>query len=180
MFSFLEKKLDGSIEITVDLPPIGHCRAPRAGRRGVAALVVVIWHVCKGFFPHSIDSQISGQSWQGSPLFVFMNGRAAVTLFFVLSGYVLSRRYFESGDNRILLKGAVKRWPRLMGPVLLVVLESYVLFKLDLYRFEQAGTISGSPWLIKFANAYDIKPQIQLWDALWQGAFLTFLAVRAF
>src|ERR1039457_6744670 len=123
---------------------------PLEAIRGVAALVVVVWHICFGFFPSSIGvfSQSAGQSWQGNPLFVFMNGPAAVARFFVLSGYVLSRRCFESGDNRILLKGAVKRWPRLMGPVLLVVLTSYLLFKLDLYRFEQAGAISGSPWLI--------------------------------
>jgi peptidoglycan/LPS O-acetylase OafA/YrhL len=49
-----------------------------------------------------------------------------------------------------------------------------VLFRLDLYRFEQAGAVSGSPWLIKFGYAYDIKPPIQFLDALRQGAFLTF------
>lgn len=143
-------------------------KIPLEAVRGVAALVVVVWHIGSGFFPSSIGN------WQGSPIFVFMNGPAAVALFFVLSGYVLTRRYFELGDNRILLKGAVKRWPRLMGPVLLVVLASYLLFKLDLYQFEQAGAASGSPWLIKFASAYDNKPPILLWDALRQGAFLTF------
>ena len=149
---------------------------PLEAIRGIAALIVVVWHICFGFFPSLIGlfSQNAEQSWQGSPLFVFMNGPAAVALFFVLSGYVLSRRYFESGDNRILLRGAVKRWPRLMGPVLLVVLASYLLFKLDLYRFEQAGAISGSPWLVKFAFAYDSKPPILLWDAFRQGTFLTF------
>lgn len=149
---------------------------PLEAIRGVAALVVVVWHVCYGFIPSAtgVDAQLAGQSWQGSPLFIFMNGPAAVALFFVLSGYVLSRRYLGSGNNRILLKGCVKRWPRLMGPVVLVVLASYVLFKLDLYRFEQAGMKSGSQWLIQFAYAFDNKPPILLWDALRQGAFLTF------
>jgi peptidoglycan/LPS O-acetylase OafA/YrhL len=141
---------------------------PLEAIRGVAALVVVVWHVCLGFFPHSISS------WQATPLFVFMNGSAAVQLFFVLSGYVLTRRYFESGDNRILLKGVAKRWPRLMGPVLLVVLASYLLFKLDLYQFKQAGAVSGSKSLVTFAYGYDVKMPIQFWDALGQGAFLTF------
>lgn len=149
---------------------------PLEAVRGVAALVVVVWHVCFGFFPSSTGfyAQLQGQSWQGGPLFVFMNGPAAVALFFVLSGYVLSRRYLGSGDSRILLKGCVKRWPRLMGPVLLVVLASYILFKLNVYQFEQAGTKSGSQWLMQFAYAFDNKPPILLWDALRQGAFLTF------
>jgi peptidoglycan/LPS O-acetylase OafA/YrhL len=146
--------------------------------RGVAALVVVVYHICLGFFPYyaGVFPEYARQSWQGEPFFVFVNGNAAVALFFVLSGYVLSRRFFELGDHRILLKGAVKRWPRLMGPVLLVVLASYALFKFNLYQFEQAGAASGSPWLINFAHvdAYDNKPPIQLEYALREGAFLTF------
>jgi len=143
--------------------------------RGGAALVVVVWHVCVAFFPYSLNGW-----WQGSPLNLFMNGQSAVQLFFVLSAYVLTRRYFESGNNCILLKGAVKRWPRLMGPVLLVVLASYVLFKFDLYQFEQAGAAAGSPWLIKFLSAYDTKPEIHLWGALLQGSFFTFFATEMF
>jgi hypothetical protein len=54
---------------------------PLEAIRGVAALVVVVWHTCLGFFPQFISS------WQATPLFVFMNGNAAVQLFFVLSGH---------------------------------------------------------------------------------------------
>jgi hypothetical protein len=58
---------------------------PLEAIRGVAALVVVVWHVCYGFFPHIIGvyPQFAAQSLQGNPLFVFMNGPAAVALFFV-------------------------------------------------------------------------------------------------
>jgi peptidoglycan/LPS O-acetylase OafA/YrhL len=141
---------------------------PLEAIRGLAAFVVVVGHINLGFFPQSV------LSWRASPLYVFTNGIAAVQLFFVLSAYVLTRRYFESGDNRILLKGAIKRWPRLMAPVLLVVLASWVLFKFDLYYYEQAGAISGSGWLTKFGSAYDIKMSAQFFDALLQGTFFTF------
>jgi peptidoglycan/LPS O-acetylase OafA/YrhL len=141
---------------------------PLEAIRGLAAFVVVVGHINMAFFPQSV------LSWRATPLYVFTNGIAAVQLFFVLSAYVLTRRYFDSGDNRILLKGAIKRWPRLMGPVLLVVLASYLLFKLDLYYYEQAGAISGSEWLIKFGSAYDDKTSPQFLNALLQGAFFTF------
>jgi peptidoglycan/LPS O-acetylase OafA/YrhL len=147
--------------------------------RGVAALVVVVWHTCMAFFPSYTGAfpPYEGQSWQVEPAFVFMNGPAAVALFFVLSGYVLSRRFFESGDHQILVKGALKRWPRLAGPVLLAVLASYALFKLNLYQFEQAGRASGSPWLVNFAHLdiYHEKPPIQFWSALWEGSILAFI-----
>lgn len=61
-----------------------------------------------------------------------------------------------------------------MGPVLLVVLASYALFKIDFYRFEQGGAVSGSEWLMKFGYAYNVKPPSGLWDALQQGALPTF------
>lgn len=89
---------------------------PLEAIRGIAALVVVIWHVCFGFFPDITGIYHTSHSLQGNPLFVFMNGPAAVQLFFVLSAYVLTRRYFEIGDNRLLLRGALKP-----GPVLWVL-----------------------------------------------------------
>ena len=76
---------------------------PLEALRGVASLVVVVAHVCGGFFP------LSGGADRGTPLFVFMNGRAAIQLFFVLSAYVLTRRYFELGDNRILLNSDLRK-----------------------------------------------------------------------
>jgi peptidoglycan/LPS O-acetylase OafA/YrhL len=145
---------------------------PLEGIRGIAALIVVLYHVFLGFFPDIHRAPFL----RGTPLYVLMNGDAAVMVFFVLSGYVLTRGYFIVGDNRILLKGAMKRWPRLMGPVLLVVLVSYLLFKFHLYEFEQAGTISGSSWLIKFASgeSYDTMMPVHFWDAFEEGSFLTF------
>lgn len=147
--------------------------------RGLAALVVVVWHTCLAFFPSYTGAfpQLFGHSWEGEPAFVFINGPASVALFFVLSGYVLSRRFFETNDYNILFKGAIKRWPRLAGPVLVAVLASYALFKFNLYEFQQAGAVSGSPWLMHFGHmdVYHDKPPIQLWSALWEGGVLAFI-----
>lgn len=119
------------------------------GIRGLAAVVVVLWHNLLGFFPRQsgtfAEFHHSGQ--RAMPWFGLFNGTAAVTVFFVLSGLVLSRAYLLTGDAAIIGRGAIKRWPRLAGPVILVVMLSAVLDLLGLYRYDQAAALTGSPWL---------------------------------
>jgi peptidoglycan/LPS O-acetylase OafA/YrhL len=150
--------------------------------RGLAAISVLLSHLIEGFFPQwsgdfpdkwPIQMAIIGHIWYGA-----FNGSAAVTLFFVLSAFVLTRHFLTTGNQQIILRGAVKRWPRLAGPVLVTVLVSWLLFKFDAYRFTEGGAATGSPWLSKFANAFQafVEPfQPRFWDAVRQGAFLTFV-----
>lgn len=96
---------------------------------------------------------MAAQSLRISPVFVAFNGVSAVYLFFVLSSYVLVKRYFQTRKAEDLLLGAVKRLPRLAGPVLVTVLTSCLVFKLDLYFFEDAAAVTRSEWLSTFGNA---------------------------
>lgn len=147
--------------------------------RGVAALVVLAWHSTLAFAPAATGIFANGpsESLQTGPLFVLINGTSAVFLFFVLSSYVLVKRYAESRDFRLLLKGGAKRWPRLAGPVVITTLASCLVFKLGLYGFEQAGRITGSPWLSAFGYAPTVPTQTtaSFYDAAAQGAWRTFL-----
>ena len=59
-------------------------------------------------------------SLSGTPLFALVNGSAAVVVFFVLSGFVLTYRAIESDDTSRLWLGAARRWPRLAAPVIVV------------------------------------------------------------
>lgn len=144
--------------------------------RGIAAIVVLLWHTMLAFFPnrsgifpeHDPAKSIAGEFWFG-----VVHGTAAVTFFFVLSGFVLTRSFFANHDETSILRGAFKRWPRLAGPVTLVTVFSWLLFAMGLYRFEGAARITNSPWLAQFAyTSWPFKPD--LWDAFAQGAFLTF------
>ncbi len=158
---------------------------PLEALRGIAAIVVVLNHCIVAFLPKYYGfgpiPQGGPDSLQGNLAYVCINGAAAVSLFFVLSAYVLTRRFCLTGDTAILVKGAVKRWPRLMGPVLVTVLISYALFYFHLYRFEKAGAASGSAWLVLFGDAFFrlFQPPltlaaIHLRGAIEQGAFLVF------
>ena len=145
--------------------------------RGFAALAVVAGHLLIGFAPlqsgqfeASVAEPMIGRLW-----FALFNGMAAVSFFFVLSGFVLTWAYFNSGDLGQVSRGLVKRWPRLAGACMLSTVASWLLFSFDAYYFAPAAELSGSPWLKDFGFAglpADFQPHF--WPALLQGGFFTF------
>lgn len=146
--------------------------------RGVAALIVLNGHCLRAFAPLAIgEGDKAAQSLKTSPAFIAFNGGSAVYLFFVLSSYVLVKRYFQTREAQDLWLGAIKRLPRLAGPVLVVVLLSCVLFKLDLYFFEDAAAVTQSEWLGRFGNAPKVlsRETASFSDAFLQGAWRTFI-----
>ncbi|WP_027051639.1 acyltransferase family protein [Mesorhizobium erdmanii] len=145
--------------------------------RGVAALVVLSGHTLRAFAPSAEGAAGAAQSLKTSPGFIAFNGGSAVYLFFVLSSYVLVGRYFQSRKAQDLLLGAIKRLPRLAGPVLVAVLASCAIFKLDLYFFEDAAAVTQSGWLGGFGNATKVlSPETASFaDAFLQGAWRTFI-----
>jgi peptidoglycan/LPS O-acetylase OafA/YrhL len=147
--------------------------------RGIAALVVFGWHSVLAFYPDfsgylgstAVEDTARSQFW-----FAAINGPGAVAFFFVLSGFVLSRAYLLNGDRNVLVRGVVKRWPRLAGPAVVAALASWLLFRTGAYFYQQASEISHSSWLAHFAGAYAGEPFAPtLASAFLQGAFLTFL-----
>jgi peptidoglycan/LPS O-acetylase OafA/YrhL len=137
--------------------------------RGLAAFVVLFEHICLAFFWDKAGAL------SGSLLFVIVNGRAAVQLFFVLSGFVLSRRYFQSGDAAPMIIGIIKRWPRLAGPVTASLLLACALNTLNVYYYTEAGQLAGSPWLKSFAGSSLREPVVFSYQtAILQGTYYTF------
>jgi peptidoglycan/LPS O-acetylase OafA/YrhL len=62
--------------------------------RGLAALSVVLSHYVGAY-----GIPVHEDLWRYSPLHIFFDGQAAVSLFFVLSGFVLSHKYLHPGKN---------------------------------------------------------------------------------
>jgi len=147
--------------------------------RGIAALAVFGWHSILAFYPNSTDyfggtpiaESIRSRFW-----FVAVHGAGAVAFFFVLSGFVLTRFALTSGRTDILVRGLIKRWPRLAGPALVAVLGSWSLFAVGGYFYAPAAAITGSPWLASFGGALGHSSfQPSFFDAVLQGAVLTFV-----
>lgn len=64
--------------------------------RGLAAIAVIFSHMNLEYFEGGMTMPL-----RNTPLHVFYDGDAAVVFFFVLSGFVLSYKYFTNGVNRL-------------------------------------------------------------------------------
>ena len=148
------------------------------GIRGLSAFVVIFHHFVLAFYPAlffgiNATSHITGGFEifaSGSTLNIFYNGNFAVCIFFVLSGFVLSYKFFVQGDGEALRASAIKRYFRLLLPVVLAVCSAYFLMKFSLFYNQQAGSLAQSGWLQGFWNF-----QPNFLDALNQSFVGTFI-----
>lgn len=116
------------------------------GLRGIASLTVVIGHFTFVFFPYlgTIFRPVPGAApsfWFETlasypPFTLVFSADAAVCIFFVLSGYVLTSRFFRSGLPQDLQLAAAKRYVRLVLPTAASILFAWLLW-------HQGAIISG-------------------------------------
>ncbi len=138
--------------------------------RGLAALIVVLYHALMAFWDPVFKLVL------GTPFFLFFSGDAAVAFFFVLSGSVNCRSLHRTPTARNLARGLLKRWPRLLVPTLLATLFSWSLYAAGLYRFEEAGALTGSHWLATLANGATPGFVPSFADALYSGTIGAFVS----
>lgn len=144
------------------------------GVRGMAALIVLFYHYLLGFYPaiflfkppyvhtgNHLEYDIGT-----SVFYILCNPGFAVCLFFVLSGYALSYKYFETKSREYLRSSAIRRYFRLEIPILFSVLVSYILLRCDLYfNVYAANTFTKSTFWLN--HLWYINPGI--WTALKEG-----------
>lgn len=111
------------------------------GIRGIAAFIVVLAHFVQVFYislfsldPTTMHSRFES-TIAATPFNIFYNGNFAVCIFFVLSGYVLSYKFFVKKDKEILVESAVKRYFRLAVPVITSLLFAYAILKMNGYFY---------------------------------------------
>ena len=79
--------------------------------RGLAALMVIIFHVHGLIF---FDLTHIGESRLFNLLTTLFNGADAVSYFFVLSGFVLSYKYFNADFDESIERYSIRRIFRIM------------------------------------------------------------------
>ena len=118
----------------------------------MAAFLVFLHHFGLAFYPayyfwdiKMVHIRGNFEIHYGQSLFSFLsNGNFCVCIFFVLSGFVLSRRYFNEHSQGILISGAQKRFLRLYIPVAFTLIVSFLLLAAGLYYNLPARVITHS------------------------------------
>ncbi|MBN9072542.1 MAG: acyltransferase [Rhizobiales bacterium] len=113
--------------------------------RGIGAIIVASWHILPFFFYLVSDPLIKalmipviGPLLYGA-VFFFFDGALAVHFFFVLSGYVLSVRYFSGDGSYDLQKAAFRRYIRLALPVFGSSLFAFLLIKSGFFYLHEVA-----------------------------------------
>lgn len=160
------------------------------GIRGIAAFMVILDHLHLAFFGE-MDGIIGTYLNIHTPFLVskagqylvtgLHDGNFAVWVFWVMSAFVLSRKYFQliradRGEDGAgyLAKSVVKRYPRLFVPILASVVFAYLLLSAGLMTNNDLGARLGehtSPgWLFTF---YEFDPSLPtaIKSAAWDAFF---------
>lgn len=125
--------------------------------RGLAAIVVVLAHSVGAFYPHAIfgepyEATSSAELWlREPPMSLLLAGHAAVCLFFILSGYVLSLNILTRPRRPgQLAEAMLKRPVRLGGLVVFTVGLGYVLMLSGALISGTEAGLGATPWLATF------------------------------
>lgn len=148
---------------------------PLEAIRGIAAVIVVVYHGFLSFAPHVMaggnrPAQILREFGTG-----LVNGGAAVSMFFVLSGFVLSLPFARGNGFRRSFTAIFKRWPRLAGMTALATLFAWLLIEVSGKTYLIAGHAAHAPWLVTHGNSPLNDHYALTWyDALQEGAISVF------
>ena len=130
------------------------------GLRGIACLNVVLGHFLFSFFPYlahdvrpypgAVAKYWFEELLRYFPFTFIYLADSAVSVFFVLSGYVLTRRFYRTEPPDGFESAAVKRYFRLALPVLASVMFAWLLFEAGAYANQLAPELGTAGWVMIF------------------------------
>lgn len=145
--------------------------------RGLAAVQVVLLHFFSAFIPDLVFEPTApglASSIHLSPLYFLYDGYSAVYLFFMLSGYVLTRSFERHLDHPFALVAG--RILRLAVPALAAVLVAAAIMMWLGRPNAEAGALSGSTWFAGPRMA-DVSWFGILRDGIGNAVFLGYLGL---
>jgi peptidoglycan/LPS O-acetylase OafA/YrhL len=116
------------------------------GLRGIAAVAVVIFHLMSALVPWLVAEQQPGAHWLAyTPVAVLWNGTFAVSVFFVLSGFVVTNATLRKSDP--IWIDVIIRYLRLAIPATASTLAAWSLLSLFPTSATDLAALTGSRWL---------------------------------
>ncbi len=150
---------------------------PLEGLRGIAAVVVVLYHLDLGFTARGVGKVPHGHgAWDTVIQFGLgmLNGGAAVAVFFVLSGFILSLPFAKDRRLSRVLVACLKRWPRLAALTTIACLFAWGMIVLSRDAYLNAAGVIGTGWMASHGNAPLAASHLTWWGVLRDGLFTAF------
>ncbi len=107
-----------------------------------------------------------------SPLNILMGGKFGVKMFMTISGFFVGYRFFLTGDKSSLSAGVVKKYFRLVFPIITANIAIYAMMKLGLFMNDEASAIIGSQVHVGNYNQFAPSLFAAVKEAVW-GCFAT-------
>lgn len=127
------------------------------GLKGIACILIFVHHFLLMFYPavhygEAVPTKCRGLDiyLSQSPLSVIVNGNFLVALFCIISGIVISLQIMTMEDKNQLADIVLKRYLRLMLPVIPVGLCVYVMLRTGLFQHWEVVNHTQSPWVTHF------------------------------
>jgi peptidoglycan/LPS O-acetylase OafA/YrhL len=147
--------------------------------RGLAAFAVVFAHILSVYLPGVLlqdgskvaDNALMSNLFFGIPMGFAASGHFAVVLFFVLSGFVLTYRFFQTNNQQDLHRQAAKRYFRLAIPIFAIVLISYVMLS--------NGLMSNSDKVIELTGSQEVARNFNFTPELSEAFYAATIGVIA-
>lgn len=145
------------------------------GLRGLSMIIVVLNHFAAAFYPAIIfgEKARSHNNFElmiyKTPFNIFFSGIFALSVFYLLSGYFLSYKYFRFHKKEYLISSVIRRYLILAIPTIISILIAYFFLKYHLFYNLSVSSITGSSmW---FANFWNFNPNF--FKAITEGLFMT-------
>lgn len=149
------------------------------GLKVLACLMIFNFHFINAFYcgfyslnPADYHTVWLEQFVGSTPLNLIMGGKFGVRMFMTISGFFVGYRFFLTGDERSLKAGVVKKYFRLVFPIITANIAIFLLMKFGLFLNREASLLAGTQ--VFFGNYNQFSPSLfaAIWEAIW-GCFAT-------
>lgn len=145
------------------------------GMKGIGAIVVLLYHFCQQFFPSVITNDemtrvyLVEKAISDTPLYVIVNAQFFISVFWGISGFLISYYWYCSHDVKKMREKVAKKYISFLGPFLLTTILSFVLLKTNGYYHRVLINFSGG---VFHSSVYSFEPHIK--DAIAEAVYGVF------